>query len=168
MKEVTHDNLIRFIGACIDENNIFLLREYCAKGSLEVNKPQIQLRVPRIKNRETSWYIHKRSLETLLLQNATDQLALCYTQVVRRKLSNFFRRNYIYLFILNCLNKLLYFSEKYWLFTNKKCCKIASYVLCNIHLWISYFIFSCFLGNCCQWLNQAWLDLQVFSHPGHC
>ncbi|XP_077983157.1 atrial natriuretic peptide receptor 1-like [Glandiceps talaboti] len=34
MKESQHDNLCKFIGVCIDQPNICIVTEYCAKGSL--------------------------------------------------------------------------------------------------------------------------------------
>ncbi|KAG9510284.1 Receptor-type guanylate cyclase Gyc76C, partial [Fragariocoptes setiger] len=35
MKEIRHDNINPFIGACIESNCIYLVTEYCAKGSLQ-------------------------------------------------------------------------------------------------------------------------------------
>jgi Protein tyrosine and serine/threonine kinase len=35
MREVRHENLSQFVGACVDTNNICILTNYCARGSLE-------------------------------------------------------------------------------------------------------------------------------------
>uniref|UniRef100_A0A1B6L105 Guanylate cyclase n=1 Tax=Graphocephala atropunctata TaxID=36148 RepID=A0A1B6L105_9HEMI len=35
MKDLHHDHLVRFYGACIDQPDCFLLTEYCPKGSLQ-------------------------------------------------------------------------------------------------------------------------------------
>ncbi|XP_068082292.1 atrial natriuretic peptide receptor 1 [Anabrus simplex] len=35
MKDLHHDHLVRFIGACVDAPNCYLLTEYCPKGSLQ-------------------------------------------------------------------------------------------------------------------------------------
>ena len=35
MKDVHHDHLVRFIGACIDPPNCCLITEYCPRGSLQ-------------------------------------------------------------------------------------------------------------------------------------
>ena len=35
-KELTHDNVNRFIGACISEPYLYIVTQYCARGSLEV------------------------------------------------------------------------------------------------------------------------------------
>ena len=36
MRDVRHDNLTQFIGACVDSPNICILFQYCPKGSLQV------------------------------------------------------------------------------------------------------------------------------------
>ena len=35
MKDLHHDHLVRFIGACVDPPNCCLLTEYCPRGSLQ-------------------------------------------------------------------------------------------------------------------------------------
>ena len=35
MKDINHDHLVRFIGACIDPPNCCLITEYCPRGSLQ-------------------------------------------------------------------------------------------------------------------------------------
>ena len=35
MKDLHHDHLVRFIGACVDAPHCCILTEYCPKGSLE-------------------------------------------------------------------------------------------------------------------------------------
>lgn len=35
IREVRHENLIPFIGACVDHGNVAILTAYCARGSLE-------------------------------------------------------------------------------------------------------------------------------------
>jgi guanylate cyclase len=35
IREVRHENLIPFIGACVDHGNLCVLTAYCARGSLE-------------------------------------------------------------------------------------------------------------------------------------
>lgn len=45
MKDLHHDHLVRFLGACVDAPNCYLLTEYCPKGSLQdiLENEQIQL-----------------------------------------------------------------------------------------------------------------------------
>jgi atrial natriuretic peptide receptor A len=45
MKDLTHDHLVRFIGACVTSPHCSLLTEYCPRGSLEdiLENDQIQL-----------------------------------------------------------------------------------------------------------------------------
>ena len=35
MKDLHHDHLVRFLGACVDPPHACLLTEYCPKGSLQ-------------------------------------------------------------------------------------------------------------------------------------
>lgn len=35
MRDVRHDNLNPFMGACVDQNNVFIITEYCTRGSLQ-------------------------------------------------------------------------------------------------------------------------------------
>ena len=35
MKDVQHDHLVRFVGACLDHSQPFLVTEYCPRGSLQ-------------------------------------------------------------------------------------------------------------------------------------
>lgn len=37
MKEMSHDNVNRFVGACIDPPHVCILTQYCARGSLKVS-----------------------------------------------------------------------------------------------------------------------------------
>ena len=37
MKDLRHDNVNQFIGACVDPPHFLLIIEYCSKGSLQVN-----------------------------------------------------------------------------------------------------------------------------------
>lgn len=37
MRDLRHDNLVQFIGACVDSPNICIVTQYCPKGSLEVS-----------------------------------------------------------------------------------------------------------------------------------
>ena len=36
-KELNHDNITRFIGACVETPHVYILTNYCARGSLKVN-----------------------------------------------------------------------------------------------------------------------------------
>lgn len=38
MKDLNHQNINTFIGACVDPGNICILTQYCNKGSLQVKK----------------------------------------------------------------------------------------------------------------------------------
>ena len=42
MRDLRHDNVNPFIGACVDPPNILILTEYCSKGSLQVCIPIIE------------------------------------------------------------------------------------------------------------------------------
>lgn len=35
VRDVTHENTVRFLGACIECPNVLILTEYCSKGSLK-------------------------------------------------------------------------------------------------------------------------------------
>ena len=35
MKDLQHDHLVRFVGACLDHSQPFLVTEYCPRGSLQ-------------------------------------------------------------------------------------------------------------------------------------
>ena len=35
-KELNHDNITRFIGACVETPHVYILTNYCARGSLKV------------------------------------------------------------------------------------------------------------------------------------
>ena len=37
MKEMSHDNINRFVGACVDQPNVWIVTHYCARGSLKVS-----------------------------------------------------------------------------------------------------------------------------------
>ena len=37
MKDLSHDNLNTFMGACVDPQNICVVWHYCNKGSLQVS-----------------------------------------------------------------------------------------------------------------------------------
>lgn len=37
MKDLAHENLIRFVGICVDDQHISILTEFCEKGNLRVN-----------------------------------------------------------------------------------------------------------------------------------
>ena len=41
MKDLRHDNVNQFIGACVDPPHFLLIIEYCSKGSLQVNTLQL-------------------------------------------------------------------------------------------------------------------------------
>lgn len=36
MRDIRHDNLNGFVGACVDQGNICMITEYCSRGSLQV------------------------------------------------------------------------------------------------------------------------------------
>ena len=38
MKDILHENVNVFVGACIDPPNICILWQYCSKGSLQVSE----------------------------------------------------------------------------------------------------------------------------------
>lgn len=41
MRDIRHDNLTQFMGACVDTPNICILFQYCPKGSLQVKHQRI-------------------------------------------------------------------------------------------------------------------------------
>lgn len=48
LREIRHNNLNSFIGACVEPMRILLLTEYCAKGSLYVRQSVITVTYPTI------------------------------------------------------------------------------------------------------------------------
>ena len=34
MREIRHENLVPFLGACVDTGNVFILSPYCSRGNL--------------------------------------------------------------------------------------------------------------------------------------
>lgn len=45
MKDLAHENLIRFVGICADDQHISILTEYCEKGNLRVGNPCLWYRI---------------------------------------------------------------------------------------------------------------------------
>ena len=43
MKDLTHQNINTFVGACVDPGHICILSQYCNKGSLQVKTFYLQL-----------------------------------------------------------------------------------------------------------------------------
>lgn len=43
MRDLRHDNLNSFVGACTEPPNICIVTEYCARGSLKVSKSNFRL-----------------------------------------------------------------------------------------------------------------------------
>lgn len=43
LRELRHDNINSFIGACVEPMALLLVTDYCAKGSLYVNNSQVDL-----------------------------------------------------------------------------------------------------------------------------
>lgn len=38
-KELNHDNVARFIGACVETPHVYILTQFCPRGSLQVHGP---------------------------------------------------------------------------------------------------------------------------------
>ena len=38
MKEMSHDNINRFVGACVDPPNVCIVQQFCSRGSLKVGE----------------------------------------------------------------------------------------------------------------------------------
>lgn len=45
LKDLAHENLIRFVGICAEDQHISILTEYCEKGNLRVNKKNSTLTI---------------------------------------------------------------------------------------------------------------------------
>lgn len=71
MKDITHDHLVRFIGACVTAPHCCLLTEYCPRGSLEdiLENDQIQLDA-----------MFRRSLLHDIIKVTPNPFFLCFTR----------------------------------------------------------------------------------------
>ena len=45
IRDVRHDNLNQFIGACVEPNNVLIITQYASKGSLQVCFPVLSWHV---------------------------------------------------------------------------------------------------------------------------
>ena len=93
MKDLQHDHLVRFFGACVEPPHCCLLTEYCPKGSLQV--------------RDYNFFIKSSSVSSLSLSNKQTKFLKC-AATSRRKVYLQSKRNVIsstaWLFI--CLLRL--------------------------------------------------------------
>ena len=118
MKDLRHDNVNQFIGACVDPPNILLVIEYCSKGSLQVGNPT------RIQQNPFLWVCSVANVQvhsgriTRLQGKSSKQTSYAAFKVIKLafKLSRCFRLMYfkslLPRYVLSCLAISGYFGKR--------------------------------------------------------
>ena len=78
MKDLTHDNVNRFVGACIDPPHVCIVSSYCSRGSLKV-------KLLHFHSHSDTQSFHSQALKHYPVNPKTDKKTMKTNKIIRVK-----------------------------------------------------------------------------------